>query len=165
MLQIVCSKSKLVVLLVTLCTVAGCNDGAHESRVTVTDDSTRTTERVHSKANEESARGIARFTARVDFVEIAGRRNAAAIPVGVDPRWLVGVNILSVEQSDAHFDSPGKANLVIHSPTRTFLLDRDKLLGKVFRLTVCRGNEGYYHIEAEEVADIKEEAKMSPNRQ
>ena len=55
---------------------------------------------------------------------------------------------------------PAKTNVVIHSPTRTFLQDRNKLPGKIFRLTVYRGNQGYPHIETEEeVPDIEEGAE------
>ncbi len=62
------------------------------------------------------------FTARVKWIEMVGKRECEAIPLGMqfDLNWLVGIEILSIERSAKPFDKKGDVILAIHSPALFF---------------------------------------------
>lgn len=84
----------------------------------------------------EQATFEARFTAKVRWIEPIGSREAKVIPIGVDPRWLVGVEILSIEKPVERLDRKCDAILAIHSPVKTFLAEREKIPGKVYVFSI-----------------------------
>jgi hypothetical protein len=94
----------------------------------------------------------AHFTARVRWIEAIGKREAEMVPIGVDPRWLVGIEILAIEKPADRFDKKGDAILAIHSPVRVFVDDREKTLGKLYDFKIVGfmrdGRPSYHHGEA-----------------
>lgn len=62
------------------------------------------------------------FTARVKWIEMVGKRECEAVPLGMqfDLNWLVGIEILSVEKPAKPFDKKGDKILAIHSPALFF---------------------------------------------
>ncbi|MBN2578276.1 MAG: serpin family protein [Pirellulales bacterium] len=73
----------------------------------------------------------ARFTARVDSIKIDLSRTA--LPVGIDARWKVTGEILSVEKACPPFEKPGKFEIAIHSPAQSFHQSAEEAVGKTFR--------------------------------
>jgi len=96
----------------------------------------------------------AQFTARVRWIETIGRRNAEVVPIGVDPRWVVGIEILSIQKPADRFDKKGDTILAIHNPVRVFLDDREKTLGKLYEFKTVGflhdGRPTYLRVEAQE---------------
>ncbi|MCX6879655.1 MAG: carboxypeptidase-like regulatory domain-containing protein, partial [Verrucomicrobia bacterium] len=95
----------------------------------------------------------ARFTAKVEWIEIEGKRKADVVPVENDPHWLVGIDILSVEEPETPFDKNGKVVLLIHSPARLFA-GEEKIPGKTYSFkvlgTMRDGRPAFYSAQAEE---------------
>jgi hypothetical protein len=96
----------------------------------------------------------ARFVAEVRWIEVIGKREASVVPIGVDPRWLVGIEIRSIEETAPYFDRVGDAVLAIHSPVRLFAQPREKVPGKSFSFRVTGrlsdGRPVYLHAQATE---------------
>jgi beta-lactamase regulating signal transducer with metallopeptidase domain len=96
----------------------------------------------------------ARFTAKVEWIEIEGKRKADAVPVENDPHWLLGIDILSVEKAERPFDKNGKAVLLIHSPARLFAGEEAKAPGKTYLFKLFGkmrdGRPVFYSAQAEE---------------
>ena len=70
------------------------------------------------------------FTAKVKWIEIAGRREAKVVPIGRrDLRWLVGIEILSIEKPNKTFDKKGERILLVHSPATLIPYPRDYVVG------------------------------------
>jgi hypothetical protein len=100
---------------------------------------------------------VARFTAKVKWIEQIGKREANAMPIGrIDLRWLLGIEILSVEKADQLFARKGEEILLIHSPA-LFCRESDqkKILGKQYSFKVFGelkdGVPRYYDAEVTEV--------------
>jgi hypothetical protein len=95
----------------------------------------------------------ARFTASVEWIEAEGKREAQAVPIGADPRWLVGIAILSVEKPLPPFDQMEKRVLFVHSPALLFG-GAEKAPGKTYTFKVFghvrNGRPKFYHVEAQE---------------
>ena len=77
----------------------------------------------------------ARFTAKVRWIEMIGNRDAKVVPVAFDPRFLAGIEILSIESPVKPFDKKGKITLAIHSPAILFAGD-EKAAGKTYAFKV-----------------------------
>jgi hypothetical protein len=96
----------------------------------------------------------ARFRAKVKWIEQIGQRAATAVPVGADPRWLVGIEVLSIEEPAGPFNKKGEAVLAIHSPVKLFRDDQEKVVGKVYDFkvsgTMRDGRPDYHYAEARE---------------
>lgn len=77
---------------------------------------------------------LARFNAKVKFIEIIGKREGTAVPVGTqfDLKWLVGIEITSVEKAAKPFEKKGDDILLIHSPSLFFGKPEKKVLGREF---------------------------------
>jgi len=58
------------------------------------------------------------------------------VPVGVDPRWLVEIDVLSIDKAEGRFDKKGPVILAIHSPVMVFRKDREHVPGKVYQFTI-----------------------------
>lgn len=101
----------------------------------------------------------ARFTAKVEWIELEGKREAEVIPVGVDPHWLIGINILSVETPVKPFDKKGKIILLIHSPAILFDGDEEAAPGRTYSFKVVGAMRDkrpeFYHIQAQEDKSLK----------
>lgn len=64
---------------------------------------------------------LARFNGKVKWIEVMGRREAKAVPIGThDLNWLVGIEIVSIEKPAKPFDKKGEQTLLIHSPSQLF---------------------------------------------
>jgi len=96
---------------------------------------------------------VARFTAKVEWIEPAGEREADVVPIGFDAHWLVGIEILSTEKSVKPFNKKGKIILLIHSPAMLFAGD-EKAPGKMYSFKVFgemrKGHPEFGFAEAQE---------------
>jgi hypothetical protein len=99
------------------------------------------------------------FTARVDRIEMIGKREAEVVPIEIVPMWLAEVEILSIEKPMKPFDKNGKINLAIHSPARLFAKPIEEVLGNEYSFTVFgilrNGDPDYYGVEAKEDIAMK----------
>ena len=82
------------------------------------------------------------------------------MPVAFDARFLVGIEILSLEKPAKPLDKKGKIVLAIHSPAVMFRGEEDNAPGKTYSFKVFgkmrNGRAEFYYAEAEE--------KMAPER-
>jgi hypothetical protein len=113
----------------------------------------------------------ARFTAKVKWTDMVGKRDTEAVPIGVLPRWLAEVEILSIERAAKPFDKKGSIVLAIHSPVLVFAEPAEAIPGQQYSFVVFGrlrdGNPEYYTVEArrvgkEEGKKEKEERKATP---
>lgn len=89
----------------------------------------------HAQAEDRTSKEpLACFTAKVKFIEIVGKREGRAIPVGTqfDMNWLVGLEIKSVEKAAKPLEKKGDEILLIHSPALLFGQPKNKVVGKQF---------------------------------
>jgi len=99
---------------------------------------------------------VARFVARVKWIEVIGKREGVAVPVGNQPElnWLVGIEILSIEKAAKLFDKKGEMILLIHSPALFFGQPKKRILGKDYLFNVFGelkdGIPHYYDAEVKE---------------
>ncbi len=107
----------------------------------------------------------ARFNAKVEWIEMAGKRDAEVVPIGIDAHWLVGIEILSIEKSAKPFDKKGKEILLIHSPAILFAGD-EKAPGETYSFKVLgnmrNGRPEFYCVEAQENKSNKSPEKKQP---
>lgn len=93
----------------------------------------------------------ARFVADVKWIEVMGKRKVTAIPVGPDPRWLVAIDIVSLEKPATPFTQKGRMILAIHSPVKLFAVDGKEAVGKVYSFTLSgimrEGLPSYHYAE------------------
>ena len=89
----------------------------------------------------DTSHPVARFTATVKWIEPIGGRAATVVPIGVDPRWLVAVEVLSAEKVTESFPKKGGVILAIHSPINVFQTPAEELSGRSYVLEV----DGYEH--------------------
>ncbi|MBN1912068.1 MAG: hypothetical protein JW818_20275 [Pirellulales bacterium] len=105
---------------------------------------------------------VAQFIAKVTWIEAVGKRKAKVVPIGVDSRWLVGIDVLSIEKPGGTFAKKGAVVLAIHSPVRAFGEDREHIPGKIYQFnvsgTMSAGRPSYHTVETRE----KKEATVSP---
>jgi hypothetical protein len=107
-------------------------------------------------ANADGSKVEARFTAKVEWIELEGNRDSDVVPVGFDAHFLVGIEILSVEKAAKHFDKKGKVVLLIHSPAILFHgVEREKVPGRVYLFKVfgdmSNGRPHFGYAETEEI--------------
>lgn len=74
----------------------------------------------------------ARFTGKIQWIEVIGKREANVAFSEADARWLIGVEISGVQKSSALFDKPGQVILAIHSPVKLLARSADSALGKSY---------------------------------
>jgi hypothetical protein len=107
------------------------------------------------------ARLEVRFTAKVNWIETIGKRDAEAIPIGADVRWLIGIDVLSVEKAGGQFGKKGPLILAVHSPVKVFREDRENVPGKVYEFRISGfmsdGRPTYSMAEAQEEKKAKKE--------
>lgn len=60
----------------------------------------------------------AHFTATIKWIEVIGKREATIAFAEPDARWLIAIDIASIEKPSALFDKPGEVILAIHSPAK-----------------------------------------------
>jgi serpin B len=104
----------------------------------------------------------ARITARVDSIRID--RTGAAFPVvSHEAWWRVQGKILSVENASVPFEKPGKLDIAIHSPARTFYQSAEEAAGKTFQFRIVgslhNGKTHYYHVQAREISMVVSDVK------
>ena len=94
----------------------------------------------------------ARFVAEVKWIEVIGKRKATVVPIGPDPRWLLAIDIVSIEKSEKLFENKGRAVLAIHSPELLFAMSDKEAAGKSYSFKVSGvlrdGRPRYYHAQA-----------------
>jgi hypothetical protein len=93
-----------------------------------------------------------RFTADVKWIKIIGDREAKAVLIGADPRWLAGLEILTIEKAGKGFEEKGERILAIHSPVVLFREAADKVPGNRYLFTVVgfleNGRPKFHYAEA-----------------
>ena len=96
----------------------------------------------------------ARFTATIKWVEILGKREARAAFMDHDARWLVAVEIASIEKSSPLFDRTAEVILAVHSPARLLARSGESAAGKSYRFRlggeIRQGKPVYDWIRADE---------------
>ena len=78
----------------------------------------------------------ARFVADVKWIEVIGTRKTSAVAIGPDPRWLVAIDIVSLEKPAPPFTQKGRMILAIHSPVKLFAVDGKEAVGTVYSFTL-----------------------------
>ena len=111
---------------------------------------------------------LARFTAKVKWIEIIGKREGKAVPIGTQPElnWLVGIEILSIEKAAKLFNKKGEEILRIHSPAQFFGQSRKKVVGKRYSFVVFGElKDGVPRYDSAEVTELKSAPKkgLSPS--
>jgi hypothetical protein len=104
---------------------------------------------------------LCRFTAKVNWIEIVGKREVKAVPVGTQFKmnWLVGIDIISIEKAAKAFEKKGESVLLIHSPA-IFFQTAEKVIGKQYLFEIfgeVKGGTPRY-----DYADVKE--KKNPRK-
>jgi hypothetical protein len=98
----------------------------------------------------------ARFTGTIHWIEPIGRREAEIAAAETDARWLVAIEITSIEKAGARFDKPGKVVLAIHSPVKLLARSGESASGKAYSFQIAgevQGNSTVYHwVRAHELA-------------
>lgn len=92
-----------------------------------------------SNAERESSkeeRIAAHFVAEVEWIEVIGKQEAKVVSIGPDPRWLVAIDIVSLEKPATPFTQKGRMILAIHSPVVLFAVDGKEAVGKVYTFTL-----------------------------
>ena len=93
----------------------------------------------------------ARFVAEVKWIEVIGTRKASVVAIGPNPRWLVAIDIVSLEKPATPFTQKGRTVLAIHSPAKLFAVDGNEAVGKVYVFTLSgvmsEGRPSYRHAE------------------
>ena len=84
----------------------------------------------------------ASFAGKIKWVEMMGKREASVVPVGIDPRWLVAVEIVCPAKSGTPFGGEGQVILAIHSPVRLFADKQESLPGRTYWFTIDGQMEG-----------------------
>ena len=74
--------------------------------------------------------------AEVKWIEVIGTRKATVVAIGPDPRWLVAIDIVSLEKPATPFTQKGRMILAIHSPVKLFAVDGKEAVGKVYSFTL-----------------------------
>jgi hypothetical protein len=96
----------------------------------------------------------ARFVAKVEWIEMIGRREATVVPIGPDPRYLIAVEIVDIHKSAKPFERNGKVVLAVHSPILLFAKPASDILGKTCSFKVSGqmrdGRPSYWLAEAKE---------------
>jgi hypothetical protein len=59
-----------------------------------------------------------RFIGHVKWVKMDDKSEKEVVPIGIRPRWLVAVEIISIEKPFKPFDKKGQVVLLVPSPTR-----------------------------------------------
>lgn len=99
---------------------------------------------------------LAQFAAKVKFIEVIGKREGEAVPVGTqfDLNWLVGIEITSIEKAAKPIEKKGNEMLLIHSPSLFFGKPAKKVVGKQFSFKlfgeVKDGGPYFHYAEVEE---------------
>ena len=78
----------------------------------------------------------ARFVADVKWIKVIGKRKATVVAIGPDPRWLVAIDIVSLEKPATPFTQKGRMILAIHSPVKLFAVEGKEAVGKVYTFTL-----------------------------
>jgi HEAT repeat protein len=116
----------------------------------------------HSEKKEEKIKS--RFVGRVKWVRMKGNWIGNALPIGVEPKWLVAIDILAIEEAVQPFEKKGRIVILIHSPTRVLGL-AESYRGKVYEFTITGvlrdGKYSYNFVEATEEADRKNKGLTS----
>jgi hypothetical protein len=116
--------------------------------------SSRPLEQVTVEAPPKDSPIEARFVAEVKWIEMIGKREATVVPIGVDVRWLVGIEIRSIEKAAQNFERKGHVVLAIHSPVRLFRKPREQVPGKSYSFKVSGrvrdGRPAYHHAQVTE---------------
>lgn len=98
----------------------------------------------------------ARFTAKVQSIEMLGEHAATVAAAERDAHWLLAIQITDIQESSALFDKPGRVYLAVHSPARLLARSADTALGKTYRFRlngeVRDGKPVYNWMEAREAA-------------
>jgi hypothetical protein len=76
------------------------------------------------------------FVADVKWIEVIGKRKASAVAIGPDPRWLVAIDIVSLEKPATPFTDTGRMILAIHSPVMLFAVEGKEAVGKAYSFTL-----------------------------
>ena len=76
---------------------------------------------------------------------------ATVVPIGADPRWLVAIDIVSLEKPATPFTQKGRMILAIHSPVKLFAVEGKEAVGKVYSFTLSgmmrEGLPSYHYAE------------------
>lgn len=97
----------------------------------------------------------ARFTARIKWIELIGKREINVLIAEADARWLVAIEIRTIERPGILLDTPGEIILAIHSPARLLARSEktapEKSYGFQVRGEVREGKSVYYWVQAHEL--------------
>ena len=120
-----------------------------------------------SHAEKKEGKIESRFVGRVKWVRMIGNWKGSAVPIGVDPKWLVAFDILSIEEAVQPFDEKGRIVILIHSPTRVLGL-AESYRGKVYEFTITGvlrdGEYSYSFVQASDDANRKNKGLTSSEK-
>jgi hypothetical protein len=117
--------------------------------------------------NKKEERIEGRFVGRVMWVDRIDTWKGEAVPIGIDPRFRVAVDILSIEKESVCFDKKGEVILLIHSPAKLFAGFRGEPVGRKFAFKVegvlGDGKPNYTFAQADEYRKPKTETPVKNN--
>ncbi len=140
------------VFLVVVLAGLGCNQRQASTSHTTSGSGTVAPVEILSKMREATTLKalpiVAKFTASVESVEVIKQGSASGIPISVEPRWRVGINITTIEQPAVAFATLGHVDVLLHSPSRTFEMLGKDIVGNTFSFTIYgkeeKGTPRYY---------------------
>lgn len=119
----------------------------------------------HTPTSTEDEKIECQFIGKVLWIKMNDNWEGIAVPIGIDPNWLVAIDILSLEKPFRPFTEKGQAVLLVHSPTLLLADPSNDRLGKTYRFTITGvlrdGKPNYHFAQAFEYRETEQKKSSS----